>query len=150
MEKDISLFDKTGLQLIWQTGKPFLDRAKLAAANRPGVFVSDFITDMENAYAAADLVISRSGAMAVAELCIVKKPVIFVPFPHAAEDHQTVNAMNLVNEQAAMIVKDSAARKTWCPLPYRWRLMQTEGVTWPVTYRGWRYRMQMMWWRKTC
>jgi UDP-N-acetylglucosamine--N-acetylmuramyl-(pentapeptide) pyrophosphoryl-undecaprenol N-acetylglucosamine transferase len=70
---------------------------------------------MENAYAAADLVISRSGAMAVAELCIVKKPVIFVPFPHAAEDHQTVNAMNLVNEQAAMIVKDSAARENLVP-----------------------------------
>lgn len=115
VEKDISLFDKNGLQLIWQTGKPFLDRAKLATANRPGVFVSDFITDMENAYAAADLVISRSGAMAVAELCIVKKPVIFVPFPHAAEDHQTVNAMNLVNEQAAMIVKDSAARENLVP-----------------------------------
>jgi UDP-N-acetylglucosamine--N-acetylmuramyl-(pentapeptide) pyrophosphoryl-undecaprenol N-acetylglucosamine transferase len=64
---------------------------------------------MEEAYAAADLVISRSGAMAVAELCVVKKPVVFVPYPFAAEDHQTVNAMNLVKRGAAQMVKDNEA-----------------------------------------
>jgi UDP-N-acetylglucosamine--N-acetylmuramyl-(pentapeptide) pyrophosphoryl-undecaprenol N-acetylglucosamine transferase len=62
---------------------------------------------MEYAYAAADVVISRSGAMAVAELCLVKKPVIFVPYPFAAEDHQTANAKALVNKDAAMMIKDS-------------------------------------------
>lgn len=115
IEKDLGLFDKHGLQLIWQTGKPFLERARSAAGNKASVFVGDFITDMENAYAAADMVISRSGAMAVAELCIVKKPVVFVPFPHAAEDHQTVNAMNLVNEGAAMIVTDADAMQRLVP-----------------------------------
>ena len=115
IEKDMELFDRHGLQLIWQTGKPFLEKARSAAANRGHVFVSDFITDMENAYAAADIVISRSGAMAVAELCIVKKPVIFVPFPHASEDHQTVNAMNLVNDGAAMIVRDAEAAQQLVP-----------------------------------
>jgi UDP-N-acetylglucosamine--N-acetylmuramyl-(pentapeptide) pyrophosphoryl-undecaprenol N-acetylglucosamine transferase len=64
---------------------------------------------MENAYAAADMVISRSGAMAIAELCVVKKPAVFVPFPFAAEDHQTVNAQNLVNKNAGIMIKDSDA-----------------------------------------
>ena len=73
------------------------------------VWVNDFITEMEKGYAAADMVISRAGAMAKAELCVVKKPVLFVPFPFAAEDHQTVNAMNLVEKNAALMVKDSEA-----------------------------------------
>jgi UDP-N-acetylglucosamine--N-acetylmuramyl-(pentapeptide) pyrophosphoryl-undecaprenol N-acetylglucosamine transferase len=64
---------------------------------------------MEQAYAAADLVISRAGAMSVAELCVVAKPAIFVPFPHAAEDHQTVNAMHLVSQGAALLIKDAEA-----------------------------------------
>ena len=63
------------------------------------------------AYAAADIVISRSGAMAVTELCVTKKPVIFVPFPYAAEDHQTVNAQMLVDKKAALMVKDSEANE---------------------------------------
>ena len=63
------------------------------------------------AYAAADVVIQRSGAMAVTELCVAKKPVIFVPFPFAAEDHQTVNAQTLVNKKAALMVKDSEANE---------------------------------------
>jgi UDP-N-acetylglucosamine--N-acetylmuramyl-(pentapeptide) pyrophosphoryl-undecaprenol N-acetylglucosamine transferase len=71
--------------------------------------VNDFITKMEYAYAAADMVISRSGAMSVSELCLVKKPVLFVPYPFAAEDHQTVNAQSLVNKGAALIIKDKEA-----------------------------------------
>lgn len=66
---------------------------------------------MEIAYAAADVVISRAGAMAVTELCVVKKPVVFVPFPFAAEDHQTANAMHLVKKNAALIVKDDEAKR---------------------------------------
>jgi UDP-N-acetylglucosamine--N-acetylmuramyl-(pentapeptide) pyrophosphoryl-undecaprenol N-acetylglucosamine transferase len=100
-----------GLQLIWQTGKSYAARAKERAAGRSGVWVNDFITQMEFAYAAADIVISRAGAIAIAELCVLKKPVVFVPYPHAAEDHQTVNAMSLVNKNAALIVKDSEAKE---------------------------------------
>ena len=102
-------FEKNDLQLIWQTGKPYADKARTVAAGKVNTWVNDFITEMEYAYAAADVVISRSGAMSVAELCVMKKPVIFVPFPFAAEDHQTANAQKLVNKNAAMLIKDSDA-----------------------------------------
>lgn len=115
VKKDIGLFEQHGLQLIWQTGKPFAEQAKEASRNMEHVYVADFIAQMEMAYVAADLVISRSGAMAVSELCIVKKPVVFVPFPYAAEDHQTANAMNLVRKDAAMIVTDDNASTKLVP-----------------------------------
>ncbi|GEO10292.1 undecaprenyldiphospho-muramoylpentapeptide beta-N-acetylglucosaminyltransferase [Segetibacter aerophilus] len=97
------------LQLIWQTGKTTAAAYKEKASNCENVWVDEFITQMEMAYAAADIVISRSGAMAVTELCVAKKPVIFVPFPHASEDHQTVNAQTLVNRKAALMIKDNEA-----------------------------------------
>jgi len=103
------------LQLIWQTGKPYAAEAKQNAKGRPSVWVSEFIADMEKAYAAADIVISRAGAMAIAELCVVKKPVLFVPYPFAAEDHQTVNAKNLVSKNAALMVKDNEALEKVAP-----------------------------------
>ena len=103
-----------GLQLIWQTGKPFAAQAKERVKGRPSVWVNDFITQMEYAYAAADIVVSRAGAMTIAELCVVKKPVLFVPYPFAAEDHQTVNAKNLVNKNAALMVKDNEAIDKGC------------------------------------
>jgi UDP-N-acetylglucosamine--N-acetylmuramyl-(pentapeptide) pyrophosphoryl-undecaprenol N-acetylglucosamine transferase len=109
IEKHINEFEKNDLQLIWQTGKPYAQRGKQAAAGKPNIWANDFITQMEFAYAAADMVISRSGAMAIAELGVVKKPVVFVPFPFAAEDHQTVNAQSLVNKNAGIMVKDSDA-----------------------------------------
>jgi UDP-N-acetylglucosamine--N-acetylmuramyl-(pentapeptide) pyrophosphoryl-undecaprenol N-acetylglucosamine transferase len=71
---------------------------------------------MEYAYAAGDMVVARSGAMTVAELCVVKKPVLFVPYPFAAEDHQTVNAKQLVNKNAALMVKDSEALDKIVPM----------------------------------
>lgn len=99
-----------GYQLIWQTGKPFFETAKAAAAPyATQVKVFDFINVMDFAYKAADVVVSRAGALAIAELCVVKKPVIFVPYPYAAEDHQTANAMSLVNKKAGILVKDSEA-----------------------------------------
>lgn len=99
------------VQLIWQTGKLFIDQAKAAAGKfDKGIVVQDFIRNMEYAYAAADIVVSRAGALASAELCIAGKPVIFVPYPYAAEDHQTSNAMALVEHNAAMMVKDNEAR----------------------------------------
>jgi UDP-N-acetylglucosamine--N-acetylmuramyl-(pentapeptide) pyrophosphoryl-undecaprenol N-acetylglucosamine transferase len=109
IDTHIDEFEKNNLQLIWQTGKPYADKAKARAAGKSNVWVNDFITQMEYAYAAADMVISRSGAMAIAELCVAKKPAVFVPFPFAAEDHQTVNAQNLVNKNAGIMVKDSDA-----------------------------------------
>jgi UDP-N-acetylglucosamine--N-acetylmuramyl-(pentapeptide) pyrophosphoryl-undecaprenol N-acetylglucosamine transferase len=100
---------QSNLQVIWQTGKPYAQRAKERAAGKQHVWVNEFITQMETAYAAADIVVSRAGAMAIAELSLVKKPVVFVPYPFAAEDHQTANAMNLVNKGAAIMVKDIEA-----------------------------------------
>src|SRR5690606_27754519 len=100
-----------GVQLVWQTGKPYYQQAKeRAEAFKDNVKVYEFIRDMDYAYAAADVVISRAGALAIAELCIVAKPVIFVPYPYAAEDHQTSNAMALVEHNAALMVKDSDAK----------------------------------------
>lgn len=109
IEKHLDFFEKNNLQLIWQTGKLFFERAKKKCEGMSNVFVSDFIAQMEKAYAAADLVISRSGAMAISELCIVGKPVVFVPFPHATEDHQKANAMKLVEKEAAMMIEDKNA-----------------------------------------
>lgn len=104
---NVDAFEKNDLQLIWQTGKVNAEKYKTVAAGRKNIWVNEFIQQMEMAYAAADIVISRSGAMSVTELCIVGKPVVFVPFPFAAEDHQTANALNLVNKHAALMVKDS-------------------------------------------
>lgn len=99
------------VQVIWQTGKLYYDKAKQSAAGHSDkVKVFEFIKEMDYAYAAADFVISRAGALAIAELCIAAKPVIFVPYPFAAEDHQTSNAMALVEHNAAMIVKDNEAK----------------------------------------
>lgn len=103
----IETFAEQGLQLIWQTGKTNAEHYKALANGKPNVWVSEFITQMEMGYAAADIVISRAGAMAVTELCVAGKPSIFVPYPFAAEDHQTANAMALVNKKAALLVKDS-------------------------------------------
>lgn len=100
-----------GLQVIWQTGKPYAERAKKRTEGKKGVWVKEFIMQMEYAYAAADIVVSRAGAIAISELCVVGKPVVFVPYPFAAEDHQTENARSLVNQDAALMVKDSEVKQ---------------------------------------
>lgn len=100
---------KKDIQLIWQTGKTNAIKYSDAGEAYPGVVVTEFIKEMETGYAAADIIVSRAGAMAVTELCIIAKPVILVPFPHAAEDHQTANALQLVNADAAILVKDADA-----------------------------------------
>jgi UDP-N-acetylglucosamine--N-acetylmuramyl-(pentapeptide) pyrophosphoryl-undecaprenol N-acetylglucosamine transferase len=109
IDQNIAFFEANNLQLIWQTGKPYFEKATASVASHTDIVMKDFITNMEYAYAAADVIISRSGAMAVAEICLVQKPVIFVPYPFAAEDHQTANAKALVNKAAAMMVADSKA-----------------------------------------
>lgn len=104
---------EAGYQVLWQTGKNDIDKAK-AAIEKLGtdrVKAFDFIYTMDLAYAVADVVVSRAGALSVSELCLAAKPAILVPFPHASEDHQTKNAMNLVDSNAAILVKDSEARE---------------------------------------
>ena len=104
------------VQIIWQTGKLFYKHATESAKKwNDKVKVFEFIREMDYAYAAADIVVSRAGALAIAELCIAAKPVIFVPYPFAAEDHQTSNAMALVNCNAAILVKDEQAKTELLP-----------------------------------
>lgn len=101
-----------GVQVIWQTGKTYYEsvHAQLEKVDKRKLRVFDFLKEMDLAYAAADVVISRSGALAVSELCIAHKPCILVPSPNVAEDHQTKNAMALVEKDAAIMVADKEAR----------------------------------------
>jgi UDP-N-acetylglucosamine--N-acetylmuramyl-(pentapeptide) pyrophosphoryl-undecaprenol N-acetylglucosamine transferase len=111
IDQDMEKLLAAGLQLIWQTGKPYAEKARKRVKGKTGVWVNEFITQMEYAYAAADIVVARAGAMTVAELSVVKKAVVFVPYPFAAEDHQTVNAQQLVGQHAALMIKDSEAKE---------------------------------------
>ena len=104
----------SGVQFIWQTGKIYIEEAKASVAKfgeLPMLHVTDFISDMATAYCAADLVISRAGAGSISEFCLLQKPVILVPSPNVAEDHQTKNALALVNKNAALYVKDMEAKE---------------------------------------
>lgn len=100
----ISLFEKLQVGLIWQTGKWYIDSYKNVQSKN--VFVTDFIQEMNLAYAAADFIVSRAGAGSVSELCVVGKPVLFIPSPNVAEDHQSKNAASLVNENAALCIAE--------------------------------------------
>ena len=107
------------VQFIWQTGKYYSDSIMERLAKEPkmdNLRVMDFISDMASAYKAADLVISRAGASSISEFCLIGKPVILVPSPNVAEDHQTKNAMALVNKDAAILVKDADAPSSLLPL----------------------------------
>ncbi len=110
--KDLQLLVDNNIQLVWQTGKPYFETAKQQTSPfvDKNIKVVDFITRMDLVYAIADCVISRAGAGAVSELCIIRKPSILVPLPTAAEDHQTKNAMALVNKNATILVKDIEAK----------------------------------------
>lgn len=108
----LDMVENSGVQFIWQTGKYYnaAIMEKLNAYKKlPMLKVTDFISDMGAAYKAADLVISRAGASSISEFCLIGKPVILVPSPNVAEDHQTKNAMALVNKDAALYVKDADA-----------------------------------------
>lgn len=110
--KHLDQIKESGVQFIWQTGK-YYHKEILDRLNRteklPMLCVTDFISRMDYAYAAADLVISRAGAGSISEFCVLKKPVILVPSPNVAEDHQTKNALALVEKQAALYIKDADA-----------------------------------------
>ncbi|MEI6507906.1 MAG: undecaprenyldiphospho-muramoylpentapeptide beta-N-acetylglucosaminyltransferase [Bacteroidota bacterium] len=103
--------EAAGLQMIWQTGKSFDPKQSTVDCRLSTAKIFPFIYEMNLAYAAADIVVSRAGALSIAELAQVKKPVILVPSPNVAEDHQTKNAMALVDREAAILVKDIDARE---------------------------------------
>jgi len=110
--KNLEKIRTSNVQFIWQTGKIYIDEARACIAQAgtlPMLHVTDFISDMATAYRAADLVISRAGAGSISEFCLLQKPVILVPSPNVAEDHQTKNALALVNRNAALYVKDAEA-----------------------------------------
>lgn len=108
---------QSGIQIIWQTGKYYIDKARADAQKYESreFIVTDFVSRMDYAYAVADLVISRAGASSISELCLLAKPVILVPSPNVAEDHQTSNAMALVNKNAALMVRDADALRDLIP-----------------------------------
>ncbi|MBM7418255.1 MULTISPECIES: undecaprenyldiphospho-muramoylpentapeptide beta-N-acetylglucosaminyltransferase [Chryseobacterium] len=116
-KENLDQLKEKGYQLIWQTGK--LDYKELSNESRISnlesqIQLKEFIKDMETAYSAADVIVSRAGAIAISELAVAQKPVLLIPFPFAAEDHQTKNAMNLVEKNAAKMVKDSEMQeKFW-------------------------------------
>ena len=114
----ITALQKAGVRVVWQTGKTYFEKCKAAweAAGKPAnIEVHDFLSDMPDQYANADLVISRAGASSISELCLLGKPAILVPSPNVAEDHQTHNAMALVNKNAAVLVKDCEAAEKLIP-----------------------------------
>ncbi|MBQ6037108.1 MAG: undecaprenyldiphospho-muramoylpentapeptide beta-N-acetylglucosaminyltransferase [Bacteroidaceae bacterium] len=117
------------IQFIWQTGKIYIEEVKQFikektgdevtnhhVASIPNLFITEFIKNMDDAYSAADLVISRAGAGSISEFCLLQKPVILVPSPNVAEDHQTKNALALVSKDAALYVKDSEAVHNLMPV----------------------------------
>ena len=111
VEAALPLFKEAGLQVIWQTGTPYFKQALDAVAklNYTDCKVLEFVTKMDYAYAVADLVVARAGAISVSELCLVRKPAILVPLPTAAEDHQTHNARALTDNGAAVLLRDDEA-----------------------------------------
>lgn len=115
---NLEVIRNADVQFIWQTGKFYYDQAMeavKAAGEIPNLYTTDFIKDMTRAYNAADLVISRAGAGSISEFCLLHKPVILVPSPNVAEDHQTMNALALVNKEAAIYIKDIDAGEKLIP-----------------------------------
>ncbi|WP_321309840.1 undecaprenyldiphospho-muramoylpentapeptide beta-N-acetylglucosaminyltransferase [Marinifilum fragile] len=113
----LEAISQSGVQVIWQTGKFYIEKVKTELDNwdLPNLKVTDFLSRMDLAYAAADIVISRAGAGTISELCLVEKACILVPSPNVSEDHQTKNAMALVNKDAAVMVKDIEAEENLIP-----------------------------------
>ncbi len=117
--ENLGLISESGVQFVWQTGKYYSKAIaeELESKGKPSnLYVTDFVAAMDEAYCAADLVVSRAGASSISELCLLGKPSILVPSPNVAEDHQTHNAMALVNKDAAMLVKDAEAETKLIPL----------------------------------
>jgi len=114
IEKHLPEIIEKDVQVIWQTGKYYYNGIieRLGANYHPNVRIMEFLNKMDLAYAAADVIISRAGAGTIAELCLIEKPVILVPSPNVAEDHQTKNALALVKNDAAILINDRSAEDT--------------------------------------
>lgn len=106
IEKELSFFNENNTQLIWQTGKLYIDEYKKHDTS-VNVQTHAFLNKMDLAYAAADVIISRAGASSVSELCIVGKPTIFIPSPNVSEDHQTKNAQAITDKNAGILIRES-------------------------------------------
>lgn len=117
LKNNIEHLLKNDIQIIWQCGSFYLNQLKpfVEELASPNVYLSDFVYKMDLAYAAADVIVSRAGAISVSEVCLVGKPVILVPSPNVSEDHQTKNAMALVDESAAILIKDVDANEKLIP-----------------------------------
>ncbi|MDR0801645.1 undecaprenyldiphospho-muramoylpentapeptide beta-N-acetylglucosaminyltransferase [Fluviicola sp.] len=109
----LNQLEASGVQVLWQCGKYYFEsmKSELASSEVKNVHVTDFIARMDAAYALADVIVSRAGALSISELCIVGKPTILVPSPNVSEDHQTKNAMALVKNNAAILIKDAVAKE---------------------------------------
>ena len=107
---NLNLFESLNIQLLWQCGKIYFEQYKKLNNNK-NIKVYDFIDKMNLAYEVADIIISRAGASSISELCIVGKPVIFLPSPNVAEDHQSKNALSLVNNKAALMIEEKNMNK---------------------------------------
>ena len=107
---NLNLFESLNIQLLWQCGKIYFEQYKNSNNNK-NIKVYDFIDKMNLAYEVADIIISRAGASSISELCIVGKPVIFLPSPNVAEDHQSKNALSLVNNKAALMIEEKNMNK---------------------------------------
>ena len=119
MLKNLEQISNGQLQFIWQCGKGYIDQINESLSKVPEqIKLMPFISQMDAAYAAADIVVSRAGALSVSELCLVGKPVILVPSPNVSEDHQTKNAMALVSSAAAVLIRDADAREDLVPALY--------------------------------
>jgi UDP-N-acetylglucosamine--N-acetylmuramyl-(pentapeptide) pyrophosphoryl-undecaprenol N-acetylglucosamine transferase len=106
----------TGVQVLWQCGKNYLDEFAPVAEQYPNVRLVPFLERMDLAYAVADLVVARAGALTVSEICLLGLPAIFVPSPNVTEDHQTANARSLTEKSAARLVPDVLAAQELVPL----------------------------------
>ena len=119
MLKNLEQISNGQLQFIWQCGKGYIDQINESLSKVPEqIKLMPFISQMDAAYAAADIVVSRAGALSVSELCLVGKPVILVPSPNVSEDHQTKNAMALVSSAAAILIRDTDSREDLVPALY--------------------------------
>lgn len=117
MSQGLDQLEKLGVQVLWQTGELFYKNisSELLARQNDHIKIVPFIRNMNDAYSMADVIVSRAGALAIAELCVVGVPTILVPFPYAAEDHQTKNAQALVDKDAAILIPDSEAGNRLMP-----------------------------------
>lgn len=117
MINHLKLLQENNVQVLWQCGKFYFEtlHSQLKDKNLDGIHLTQFIARMDLAYALADVIVSRAGAISVSELCLIQKPIILVPSPNVAEDHQTHNAMALVNKVAALLVKDTEAKEHLIP-----------------------------------